>query len=177
MKTSIKITTLLLAAMAISSCKEEAKEPATTDQAESIVANDATEMVKLEFTDDSAREQFQHYIHIKTALVNSNAAEAQSGAQMLIGSTDDDALKNTLSQISESDDIEVQRTAFSDLTEQMTAMVNASLSSGAVYKQFCPMAFNNEGGYWLSTEEEIRNPYYGDRMLKCGRVAETLGSN
>ena len=30
------------------------------------------------------------------------------------------------------------------------------------------MAFNNEGAYWLSDAEQIRNPYFGDKMLTCG---------
>ncbi|WP_420601742.1 hypothetical protein [Flagellimonas sp.] len=42
------------------------------------------------------------------------------------------------------------------------------------YVQQCPMANNNKGAVWLSTENEIRNPYYGDAMLKCGSVLEVL---
>ena len=45
-----------------------------------------------------------------------------------------------------------------------------ALQSGTIYKQYCPMAFNNEGAYWLSESKDIMNPYFGDRMLKCGRV-------
>ena len=128
----------------------------------------------MSFSDDNVGEQFQHYIHVKTALVNSDAKEAQSGAKMLMENTDDTALKGLLSKISETSDIEAQRTVFSDVTAKMTAIVDASISSGEVYQQFCPMAFNNQGGYWLSTEEEIRNPYFGDKMLKCGKVTETI---
>ena len=36
------------------------------------------------------------------------------------------------------------------------------------------MAFEGKGDYWYSTSEEIRNPYFGDKMLKCGRVDETI---
>jgi Cu(I)/Ag(I) efflux system membrane fusion protein len=36
------------------------------------------------------------------------------------------------------------------------------------------MAFNNEGAYWLSDSEQIRNPYFGDKMLTCGVVKEKL---
>jgi hypothetical protein len=36
------------------------------------------------------------------------------------------------------------------------------------------MANKGDGGDWLSTEKEIRNPYYGDEMLECGRVAEEI---
>jgi hypothetical protein len=36
------------------------------------------------------------------------------------------------------------------------------------------MARNNQGGFWLSDDEEIRNPYFGDKMLTCGSVTEKL---
>jgi Cu(I)/Ag(I) efflux system membrane fusion protein len=38
------------------------------------------------------------------------------------------------------------------------------------------MANNNKGAVWLSTEKEIRNPYYGDKMMRCGEILEELGS-
>ena len=43
-----------------------------------------------------------------------------------------------------------------------------------VYIQFCPMADNNKGAYWISLEEEVRNPDYGEAMLTCGEVRDTL---
>ncbi len=38
-----------------------------------------------------------------------------------------------------------------------------------VFVQHCPMALD-EGAMWLSTSKNIRNPYYGDRMMECGEV-------
>jgi Cu(I)/Ag(I) efflux system membrane fusion protein len=32
------------------------------------------------------------------------------------------------------------------------------------------MAFDNKGAYWLSETKEIRNPYFGDKMMTCGEV-------
>ncbi len=43
-----------------------------------------------------------------------------------------------------------------------------------LYSQFCPMADNNKGGFWLSLEEEIQNPYFGDAMLTCGSVEQII---
>jgi Cu(I)/Ag(I) efflux system membrane fusion protein len=37
----------------------------------------------------------------------------------------------------------------------------------------CPMAFGGRGGEWLDEVEEIRNPYFGASMLRCGTVVET----
>ncbi len=170
MKTLFKTTVLMLAIASLVSCKNETKN----DNKNSDSATEITKTSGLTFNDDKVGKQFQHYIHLKTALVNSDANEAQSGAKMLMEHTDDADLKSMLSKISETTDIEVQRTVFSDIYKKMTAVVEKSISNGEVYKQFCPMAFNNKGGYWLSNEEEIRNPYFGDRMLKCGKVTETL---
>lgn len=170
MKTLFKTTVTILAFASLISCKNETKDNTSTSDSNT----ETTKIVGLSFSDDNVGEQFQHYIHVKTALVNSDAKEAQSGAKMLMENTDDTALKGLLSKISETSDIDAQRTVFSDVTAKMTAIVDASISSGEVYQQFCPMAFNNQGGYWLSTEEEIRNPYFGDKMLKCGKVTETI---
>ncbi|EAQ40414.1 hypothetical protein MED134_06654 [Dokdonia sp. MED134] len=168
MKNVIKITVVMLALVSFVSCKNETKNDKNTSNSDTVT------MAELSFEDENVGKQFQHYIHLKTALVNSDMDEAKSGANMLLENSEDAALNELLSKISEASDIEEQRTLFSDVTEKMTAIVDASISSGEVYQQFCPMAFNNEGGYWLSTEEEIRNPYFGDRMLKCGKVTETI---
>jgi len=170
MKTLVRTTLILLATATFISCKNESKK----NSEKSSSTNQSQISTELAFNDESAKAQFQHYIHIKTALVNANIDEAKSGAKMLIKNTDDANLKGMLTKISEASDIETQRAAFSDVTEQMNSIVIEALSSGEVYKQFCPMAFNNQGGYWLSTEKEIRNPYYGDKMLTCGRVTETI---
>ncbi|MDT0651042.1 efflux RND transporter periplasmic adaptor subunit, partial [Zunongwangia sp. F297] len=40
--------------------------------------------------------------------------------------------------------------------------------------QKCPMANNNKGAFWLSTNKEIRNPYYGEQMMTCGSTIDSL---
>jgi hypothetical protein len=45
-----------------------------------------------------------------------------------------------------------------------------------LYYQHCPMANNDKGGNWISQTSEIKNPYFGDKMLKCGETKETLAS-
>ncbi|GAB2780018.1 DUF3347 domain-containing protein [Salinimicrobium soli] len=132
----------------------------------------------LEFKNEKMSPVYGHYNHVRMALVNSDAAEAQNGGKMLVaalqeanGSTE---AMEAAQKIAQSDDLNVQRTAFSDLSNAMEGMMTGALSSGEVYKQFCPMAFEGKGGYWLSSSKEIRNPYYGDKMLKCGSVKDTI---
>lgn len=39
-------------------------------------------------------------------------------------------------------------------------------------KKYCPMAFGNEGAFWIQDEKEIRNPYFGSEMPSCGTSQE-----
>ncbi len=70
--------------------------------------------------------------------------------------------------------IEAKRTSFEDLSKAAYALVNDFGSGTTLYKEYCPMAFNDKGAFWLSAKSEIRNPYFGDKMLECGEVQEVL---
>jgi len=71
--------------------------------------------------------------------------------------------------------LEGQRQAFEKLSMGVYALVRRfGPGHTTLYKQYCPMAFDNQGAFWLSTSEEIKNPYFGDEMLECGEVQETL---
>mgnify|MGYP003547332057 FL=1 len=43
-----------------------------------------------------------------------------------------------------------------------------------VYLLHCPMAFNDAGADWLSSSTEIKNPYFGSKMLTCGAVKDSV---
>ena len=46
-----------------------------------------------------------------------------------------------------------------------------------LYVQYCPMANDDKGATWVSMEEEIINPYFGDMMLHCGNVEYIIENN
>lgn len=50
----------------------------------------------------------------------------------------------------------------------------APRSGKPVYRIHCPMAFDNRGGSWLAAGKDVRNPYFGSTMLKCGAVKDSL---
>lgn len=83
--------------------------------------------------------------------------------------------ENAAHEIANSDDLEIQRGAFEKLSMVMIFWLrHFELSENVVYVQNCPMAFDNEGADWVSNEKQIRNPYFGDRMLRCGTVVEVI---
>lgn len=136
----------------------------------------AQQMGDVLFSEDQTGKMFQYYQQLRTALVNSEPAMAKQAAIDLANQLDGEGntVKATVMAMAETSGLEDQRALFSALTEKVEPLFKASISEGTIYKQFCPMAFDGNGGYWLSSSEEIRNPYYGDRMLTCGTVTETI---
>lgn len=116
----------------------------------------------------------ESYLAIKDALVKTNAAEASKAAQAFLKSNSNQKLTGSLEVIANASDVKVQRQAFETLSMVMYEVVKAGNNETPLYKQYCPMAFNNKGAYWLAAEEEVNNPYFGDMMLHCGRVDEVI---
>ncbi len=76
--------------------------------------------------------------------------------------------------LTEANDIEAARTQFRFISDELIKAVRQFGVEGVVYQQYCPMTFDWEGSYWLSTEEQIANPYLPETMLRCGEVIERL---
>ncbi len=134
------------------------------------------DIAEASFSDGMTSNVFQNYQQLRKALVKSDAQEVQTAAGNLaenISGEQKDMIVTALA-MAETSDIERQRELFSEFTYKVEPMFKDSLTEGIIYKQFCPMAFDGKGGYWLSNLEEIQNPYYGDKMLKCGEVVEEI---
>ncbi len=75
------------------------------------------------------------------------------------------------SKLKTAKDLSAARTHFSSLSATIIQIAETyQLPQREVYQDYCPMAFNNKGGYWLSETEDIENPYFGASMLSCGEV-------
>lgn len=84
-------------------------------------------------------------------------------------------IKDMLTAMTEVATIENQRDHFIVLSENMLAIAhNIKQLPQALYVAECPMANSNRGAVWLSHSPEIHNPYYGEEMLSCGSVIDTL---
>lgn len=129
------------------------------------------------------------YDELKNALVASNAAKANSDAKQLVLALNklDNALYDaaTMGHITElkkqgeamatRQDIKDLRASFKSFSEHMIAIASSfSDLDQPIYVQHCPMADKNKGANWLSFQREIKNPYFGEAMLNCGSVIETI---
>jgi hypothetical protein len=83
-------------------------------------------------------------------------------------------IKFDAEHITETKEASHQRDHFNDLSNNLFAILKAfKVNTAEVYQQFCPM----KKAYWLSESADIKNPYYGKKMLTCGKVTETLKGN
>lgn len=79
----------------------------------------------------------------------------------------------------EAPSIDGKRENFIYLSEPLIKTVEAfGPGNEKLYVDYCPMANNNKGAYWLSEAKEIRNPFMeGKDMLTCGEVKKEIPAN
>lgn len=139
------------------------------------------------------KEAVDHYLHIKNALAKDDGNEAAIGAKAMelvfnkidkslltsIQKTHYDeieaGLKENAAHIARNgDNISHQREQFSALSVEMYKLVKAFGGGRDLYHDHCPMYNDNKGAMWLSEMKEVKNPYFGAQMLKCGTVEEVI---
>jgi hypothetical protein len=131
------------------------------------------------FKDTKVETAYNNYLQLKDALVASKTDAAKEAAgklkTSLMAVKDGKNAMTEATKISNATSLGEMRKTFATLSTEMKTIVKAGqLSKGELYLEYCPMANNNTGAYWLSNEKEIKNPYFGDKMLKCGSVKETI---
>jgi PBP1b-binding outer membrane lipoprotein LpoB len=71
--------------------------------------------------------------------------------------------------------VKTMRIMLKAINKPMLAIAKATSGFGkTIFNTHCPMAFNNKGGNWLSTKNTVRNPYFGNEMLECGYVQDSI---
>ena len=124
------------------------------------------------------------YLDLQEALVASDLPSAQRAAGKLAVAmgearvtwmTTAPTLGAAARQVESASSIEGVREAFSDMTAALVAAVKRLGDGGReLYVQHCPMACDNAESDWVSGERDVRNPYFGDAMLRCAKVTEEL---
>lgn len=148
--------------------------------------------MKMNFS-DSFQKDFKPvllaYLKVKDALVASDAPQTVVSAKATLEALNAIPTSNLgkmeqehfnasvkmLEAIAAKTNLNNQRSHFVLLNEHLVALVSAfSTLENTLYVQQCPMANNNQGAVWLSIEKDIRNPYFGAAMLKCGSTIKSL---
>ncbi len=145
----------------------------------------------------SFQELLTAYFAVKDALVASDSAKASAAANLLAIAADSlrcndiqgdstgtikltakdyaGTISGSARALAGEKELAGKRTEFKMIAESIWTLFQTVHYKGQkVYWQYCPMAFNNEGAYWVSNESTIRNPYFGASMLECGSVEDSL---
>lgn len=136
------------------------------------------------FSQDSINlsQLITHYFSVKNALVSGNSASASSSAvsfleaiesvgNKVISQDNIQLLVNDANKIAGINDIKRQRDYFAGFSANMATVARTvKLSDQPVYLDYCPM----KKAVWLSSDKEIKNPYYGTAMLTCDTVKESF---
>tara|TARA_R110001632_G_scaffold226124_1_gene359551 strand:+ start:14704 stop:15243 length:540 start_codon:yes stop_codon:yes gene_type:complete len=152
---------------------------------------DHSKMKMDKMQDAKAEAVLADYFMVKDALVGDNTKKAaQMGTKLVASLKAFDSSSYTKEQQEELADIiedateqaehiaknaiDHQREHFKTLSKDITDMVAITGTKNTLYQQFCPMY--DRGSAWLSTSNEVRNPYYGSKMLKCGKVQKEINN-
>ncbi|NLN25580.1 MAG: DUF3347 domain-containing protein [Bacteroidetes bacterium] len=194
-KVRLTTTIMVMAFLSLTamSCKDNKKQD-SQDAMHSGMNNDkmntSNDMMDANAQNSEAEKILADYMTLKDALVATDeSASAKAGKQLENTLKSFDVSSYTPEQQKELKDIiEVatehaehisrsdvahQREHFQMLTKDITDMVAITGTENTLYEQFCPM-YEDDGGAWLSMNKEIRNPYFGDKMLKCGEVKREI---
>jgi len=133
--------------------------------------------------DETMNKITVEYLKIKDTLVNDKTENVNENAKAILmlskkldsskvmGEHKDHFkdLPNKISiaakELSEAKKIKMMRAAFNDLSKPM-AMWATMMKPTGINVAYCSM----NPGSWLQKGKEIRNPYYGASMLKCGEI-------
>jgi hypothetical protein len=134
---------------------------------------------EVKIKDDNLSAIYHQYALLTEALISENVINAKVASNAIEAGSkflnDGTRIASAAAKITAAPDIESQRREYAHLSNALISLVKESgTNSGEVYVDFCPMAMNDKGAFWLSSTKNIRNPYYGDKMLTCGEVKDTI---
>ena len=197
LKSTLGIVAIAFITLTVMSCKDNSKEQNSTDGDHSEMNRDNSdghhdgEKKEMAMSGDgNSQAVLNDYFNLKDALVaDDNAKAKELGATLAtslgnldVSSNFSDTQKADLKDIMEDavehaehiseSDIDHQREHFKILSKDVTDMVAITGTENTLYEQFCPMY--DGGSAWLSTSKDVKNPYYGSKMLKCGKVQKEI---
>ena len=168
------------------------KEDSTLETKEDHINMNERVKVSTEFQ-NQLKAVFNDYIKLKDALVKDDSKNVEEESKKLLDNLAkidmklltksgihnhwmslEKEIKASANSISNSSIIKEQRNHFKHLSSYLTNAIEQFGINEKIYHQFCPMADNNKGAYWLSKEEKVINPYFGDAMLTCGEVKQVI---
>lgn len=192
---NVRTTTILAMAfisLTVMSCKDSKKE-VPTDTVKSEMnhnnKNASDNMMTSKTQNPDVKLMLADYMTLKDALVATNKEESENAGKKLENSLNNfnvssytaeqqKELKDIITDAKEhaehigKSEMSHQRKHFKILSKDMIDMLSITGTNTTLYQQFCPMY--DKGSSWLSMNKDIKNPYYGSKMMTCGKVEKQI---
>jgi hypothetical protein len=177
--------------------KESVKDTVTTSIAANVTPTAtptetkvvSTQTVATTNTNFSIADVVSNYIALKNALTKDDGkAAANAGKAIVIAmakldaNTLDAAKKKAYTDVADdakehaehigdnASKLDHQREHFAMLSKDVNDLIKVFGSTTKLYQDFCPMYDDGKGAIWISEIKEIKNPYFGTKMITCGSI-------
>lgn len=146
---------------------------------------------------DSFEKLLQSYFSLKDEFINADTVMVNTAAVQLIQHADSlninelkgdssgmiretanyfaSTISGSAKTLTAENKIDDKLREFNMITDALWGLTRTVKYDGQkIYYQFCPLAFDNTGGYWLSDKIDSGNPYVGDKEKGCNQVNDSL---
>ncbi len=132
-----------------------------------------------------------NYLELKNALVADNTEAAATSGKNVVNAFKAFDVKNYSEEeqkelkdiiedaVEHAEHIEIsaidhQREHFEILSKDVVDLLAITGTNKTLYQDFCPMYNDGKGAVWISEIKEIKNPFYGSKMLTCGAIQKEI---
>ena len=155
--------------------------------------SDTTSVAMVMPADFSIKEIVSNYLKLKNALTKDDSKNAAAAGNAIVANlaaldanslpaaqkkafadVADDAKEHAEHIGANAGKLDHQREHFAMLSKDMNDLIKTFGAGQKLYQDFCPMYNDGKGATWISETKEIKNPYYGSKMLTCGSVKKEL---
>ena len=118
---------------------------------------------------------YDHYLRIQSELAKDSLKSVDAEASAIAEAVEHDPMQmlpadvaKQAKALSEAKDLKAARAAFKPLSDSLIKYLADHQAQDAYVEVYCPMA---KAG-WLQADKNVRNPYMGSAMPRCGVVKE-----
>ena len=184
------IISSVVLALFFASCSSDSNKAA---ESSAVKTESETNVATTDVKKNPISDLLTEYLQLKNALTKDNTNDAAAAGKELvtaIGKVDVNDMtaeqKQTFDDISpdateqaehigdNSGKIEHQREHFAMLSTDVNDLITAFGTDQKLYQDYCPIYGDGKGAIWISETKEIKNPYFGNIMLNCGKLKTEL---
>lgn len=123
---------------------------------------------------EPVKSVYEHYLKIQSELAKDSLKGVDAHANSIAKAVRSDEMKmlspdvaKQAEALAKAENLKAARETFKPLSASLVKYLRDNKAGKGVYHEgYCPMVKAS----WLQTEETVKNPYMGKKMLACGEI-------